>query len=153
MPFLWDKLCSTPQALIMRHTLAGWYKSLPPDASRARHRHFRRPMARSTTERARPWTSLYRCSSALCAFKTGVRSQRLRGYPLSPAMQKIISYVKNHNVTFLFKKNSPRSQPSRPAPACSLFPTLLCVRINESCVAPGQRATMFVKFIWASHTT
>ena len=80
-------------------------------------------MARSTTDRARAWTSLYRCSPALYAFKTGVRSQRLKGYPLSPARQKIISYVKNHNVTFfLFKKT--HLEASHPAPrlpvVCSL---------------------------------
>lgn len=49
--------------------------------------------------------------------------------------------------------NSPRSQPSRPAPACSLFNTLLGVRIKASCVDPGQRATTFVKINLESHMT
>ena len=44
----------------------------------------------------------------------------------------------------------PRSHPSRTVPACSLFPTMLLLRIYESCVEPGHLATMFVKCICAS---
>lgn len=58
-----------------------------------------------------------------------------------------MEYIKNQNgyslTTFW---NSPRSQPSRRASACSLF-------LHCSCVEPGQCATVFVMFICASHMT
>ncbi|KAJ7998573.1 hypothetical protein DPEC_G00206310 [Dallia pectoralis] len=37
---------------MMRQTLSGRYNSIPPVLSRQRHRHFSRPIARSTTDQA-----------------------------------------------------------------------------------------------------
>ena len=44
----------------------------------------------------------------------------------------------------------PRSHPSRTVPACSLFPTMLLLRMYELCIEPGHLATMFVECICAS---
>ena len=49
--------------------------------------------------------------------------------------------------------NLSRSQPLHTAPACSLFPTLLCIRIKESCVEPDHCATTFHGTKFESHMT
>ena len=103
MPFLWAKLCSKPQAPIMRRTLAGWYKSLPALQEADGPLHL--------------WPSTGMdviVPMFLCTVLVQNRGENpaSQGVSRSPSRQKIISYVKNHNVTFFLT----HLEASHPAP-------------------------------------
>ena len=114
------------------------------------HRSFRRPAARFTMKHTRAWAALKRTSSVLCGFVNVVRSQHLRGHPLSPPSfnrRVIINQALMVGISTMLFIYLPRGQPSSTAPVCSLVPTLLWM--NGSCVQSGH--SIHQNHVWATN--
>ena len=68
------------------HTFSGEYCRVPPDLSKQRNLDFSSPNDLSITTLVFECEALYFSSAVVFGSSTGVKSQGLSGYPLSPAI-------------------------------------------------------------------
>ncbi len=113
-------LPSSAQADMILHTLDG---SIRISACSTGNLLFNIPKHLSIVDRVRLWDALYRRSAAVCGRRNGVIKDLVQAYPLSPRRKP----------SSILLSSSERTSPM-----------LLCLYMNESCVAPGHLATMLV---------